>query len=415
MSSNIVLLINALAYTGVSVYWFYKNRLSLGLLIWVIYNISAWASFFFIQQPLYNTSMHVSKQTLFPCFYLFALLFLCIYPLIKIKRIDTIVINNWGALKVIICICIIFQLVFIIVDLPAVYNVLSSNSQLADLRQAAYGREGEKSLSIVTKIAFTNRMSLLYTGMRPLATGLSVFLLFCSRGKNLLFKMFAVTTFLENIQTIIVTVGRGQMIITLMIYALSFFLIWGHLKNNVKRKVFFYAIPILIIGIVFFWAITISRFGDDAIFYMYKYLGESMNNFNGILFNKIRGNTEGQAYFSYVYRYIGGEDTFATAQGKYMLIEKITGVTPFIFYTYIGGLIIEFGKIIPIIVVLFINRFSSKLKQKNILTLDRAMLYVFFIYFYIYGLFSFPIQNFTGFIIIYLFMFYSLFGEKRNL
>ena len=94
-------------------------------------------------------------------------------------------------------------------------------------------------------------------------------------------------------------------------------------------------------------------------------MGEPMVDFNGLLFDKIRGNTGGEAYFSYVYR-LFGEETFTDAQGKYKLIESVTGLTPFIFYTFVGGLIIEFGKIVPILLAVLFNRICPHLIRENV-------------------------------------------------
>ena len=121
-----------------------------------------------------------------------------------------------------------------------------------------------------------------------------------------------------------------------------------------------------------------------------------------------------EAYFSYIYRYILGTHSFVDKEGQYQFMEHITGLPPFIFYTFIGGLIMEFGKIIPIVIVFFINRFTMRVIDCRMVRLDKMLLYVFFVFFYTSGLFTFPIQNFTGFIIFYLIVIHLLFCKKRQ-
>ena len=286
MSSTSILLVNAVAYSLAAGYMYMKRKVSLGLLIWIIYTVSAWASFFFIQHPMYKWSMHASEQTLPPCIYLFILLLVCIMPLTHIDKVGKIILPETAVLKIILVICIIFQLVFILADIKTVFYLLSSNIELGDIRTAAYGREAD-TFSTITKNPITNYMYLLFIGFKPLSVGLSVVLYFCSKKSRSLIIIFALITLIYSIQTVIITAGRGELVITLLNYSFSLFLVRDHLSSKSKKIIVLYTIPTIIIVSIFFWAVTISRFGDSASFYMFKYLGEPMNNFNGILFDHI--------------------------------------------------------------------------------------------------------------------------------
>lgn len=412
MSSTTVLLINAIAYTLILGYFFHKGRVCLGVLIWSVYTISSWSSYFFIQQPMFETSVHASTQTLFPCVYLIIVLFLCVSPLTKIRKIETLYISNSDELRIFLVICIVFQVVFLTTDFQSVINVLTSRSELGDLRETAYGIDSAKTLTEITGNAITNRMALLYSGLNPLLTGLSVLLFYCYKKSRSLVVIFAVTTFMNNLRSIIVSVGRGQLVMMFVIYLFSLILIRDKISKKQKKILLLYITPIFVLGLSVFWAITISRFGDYASFYMYKYMGEPMVDFNGLLFDNIRGNTGGEAYFSYVYR-LFGEETFTDAQGKYKLIESVTGLTPFIFYTFVGGLVIEFGKIVPILLAVLFNRICPHLIRENV-GLGGAINYIFFVHFFIYGLFTFPIQNFEGLMLVYLFLLNYIFKSSSS-
>lgn len=416
MSSETVLLINAIAYTLIAIFFFKKNKLSLGLFFWGFFCVSSWMSYLFIQQPMYSISMHAGKQTFLPCIYLLLMLYICIYPLVKIKKIENIIYPNRNALKIIIGVCILCQLLFFILDIPTIIKILTSSTELEEYRNLAYGKNGDDVNSLVVKNSIINRIHLLYAGMRPLAIGLSVVLLFVNTNiKNKkLNNIFAITTFLESVRYIIVQVGRGQMVITFCVYAITLFLIRDYLSSKIKKTIIFYGLPVLGLGVIFFVLITLSRFGDNAEFFMYKYMGEPMNNFNGILWDKLKDNTMGQSYFSVIFRFVLGGERFINVEERYEYMEQVTGIPPFIFYTYIGGLIIEFGKYIPIIIVLIINRLSSKIKTKGKINLFTVILYIFLSYFYTYGVFTFPIPSFDMFILLYVFIFYLLFGRETK-
>lgn len=397
MSSESIFLCNAIAYTVAMLFLYYRYKLCLGLIIWGAYTISAWSTWLFVQQPMYWGSMHYCKHTLFPCIYLFALILISVYPLCKLAKIKEVQINNYSALKNILVACVIIQTIFILVDFPSVIRVVTTQSDLGSLRDQAYARDGDKGLSLITQNALLNRFYLFYSGIRPIVTGLSIFLLLaCKRRFAKLNRIFFITTLIENIWHITILVGRGEMVMTSCIYGCTLFLMRDYLSKKTKRILLVYIIPVVFIGTSVFWAITVSRFGDYASFYMYKYMGESMNNFCGILYPNIQGQTDGQAYFSYIYRYLLGEVSWTDTEGRYLLIENVTKVPAFIFYTYIGGLIIEFGKVIPVFIIIVLNRIVNSTILAKTMTLGHVVVYIALIYCFIYGIFTFPAQNFVG-------------------
>ena len=414
MSSETIFLYNAIAYTITLLFLYYKYKLSLGLILWGAYTISAWSTWLFVQQPMYWESMHYSKHTIFPCIYLFVLILLSIFPLCKISRLQNVEFNNISALKKILIACIVIQTIFIIVDIPSVIRVLTTQSDLGSLREEAYARDGDKGLSFITQNALLNKFYLFYSGIRPLVSGLSVFLYFLCKKERKTVKVFLATTFIENLWHITILVGRGEMVITSCIYGCTLFLLRDYLSKKVKKILMVYITPIIFLGAAAFWAITISRFGDYASFYMYKYMGESMNNFCGILYPGIQGHTDGQAYFSYVYRYLFGEVSWVDTESRYLLIEKITKIPAFIFYTYIGGLIIEFGKIIPVFIIIAFNRMVNKIVLKKKIGLGIVIIYIALIYCFTYGIFTFPAQNFVGMgMLVFISLFCYLFRTTR--
>ena len=416
MSSVQVLLLNALLYTITLLFFYIKYKFSMGVMVWLLYTVSAWSSFLFIQQPGYLGTVHATEQTVFPCLYLYTVFMISMKPLFKInkiEKIDELNIFNSKLFKWIMIICTAVQLIFFIVDIPTMLNVLKSGSyMLSALRTSIYGDEG---VSILTQNPWLNRIYLLFSGMRILATGMSVVAFLSFKDNRKLVNLFAISALLNNIRLIIVQVGRGEMVLVFLLYACIIYLMRDWLDQRKRRALIVYGLPLVIVGIIFFWAISVSRFGDRATFFIYKYLGEPINNFNGILFKNIKGTTNGRAYFSLFYRYLSGESGAFTANDKWGIIYSLTGIRGDIFYTWVGGVIIEFGKVAPFIVAIILNRMLNRVGNISSYYAGDIIVIVFFINFYTRGIFLFPTQNYEGMLmIIYSIMLYLLFRIRRT-
>lgn len=70
--------------------------------------------------------------------------------------------------------------------------------------------------------------------------------------------------------------------------------------------------------------ISLGRFGKfDFSFFIYKYFGEAMNNFNGLLFYDIKGYTNGNAYLlSYINSLLGISPFETTMENGNILKES---------------------------------------------------------------------------------------------
>ena len=413
MGSVEVLLLNALLYSITLIYFYKKYDLSVGVIMWLLYTISSWSSFLFVQQPGYVGTIHDTPQTLLPCLYLYVIFLISMKPLMRLYTIERVSLSIGQMARYLIIALIVIQTVFIVVDIPTVVRNLSTNTMmLNELRSSIYGDEG---VSLVTQNPLLNKFFLLFSGMRILATGLSVVLFFTNTDNRRLVNTFAIVTLLNNLRQIIVQVGRGEMIIVFLLYTCMVYLLKDKISKKVKRRVIIFSIPVVIVGVLFFWAISVSRFGTQAGFFIFKYLGEPMNNFNGILFKEIHGTTNGRAYFSLIYRYLFGESNIISANDKWDLIKSVTGIRGDIFYTWVGGLIIEFGKIAPFIVAFFLNRISKRLIAGDECYVGDIIVLIFILNFFLRGVFLFPTQNFEGMLmIIYTVLLYFVFRIKRK-
>jgi oligosaccharide repeat unit polymerase len=411
MNSEATALINALLYTIALVYFAYKNKFSVGVVIWALYVLASWATYLFIQHPLYSTGIHYS-ETIFPYIYMFVLNFVAMYPLMKFKTIPEVMFNKKTWISLIMIGCSFIQLVFIIIDIPNVISILKTPlNMLVEIRDAGY----ESNTSLIEGLPLLNKINLIYSGFRIFASGLSIYFLLTLKKKRKLVWLFFITTLLNNIRLIINQAGRGEIILLFILYFCIFYSLRALIDKKRIRLIMLCVIPLIAVGLAFFWSITVSRFGQFAEYSLYKYLGEPMNNFNGLLFYKIEGYTNGRAYFSLLYRYLFGEADFISVSEKWKLINSLTGINGSIFYGWIGGLIIEFGKIAPIFIAVLLNRMMSHVCSLEQYRVGDLLICIFFINFYIRGIFYFPTQNFEGvFSILFMFIFYFVFRIRKN-
>lgn len=414
-SSLIILLFNAIAYSLVSVYFFRRLGLSIGLVIWGIFTMSAWSSFMLYQQMPFKRSLHDNDQEIWPFVYLFVVLFLFISPLAKITKIpkNSIVFSHFSFLKWLMICVICFQVLCFVINIPSISNILNSGTAiLNDYRNAVY----DSSNSLVGKIPILNRFNLLYSGLKPICAGLSLVLLLCCNKYRKLTKLFFITTSLDVAMEIVIMVSRGILVNYIIYYSIILVLLREYISARIKRTLVFYCIPLGFAVFSFFWIVSVSRFGDLANYMVYKYLGEPMINFNGIMFDHIQNTTGGHAYFSTFYRYVFGDLDFITCDEKWDYIEHVTKIPPYIFYTFVGGLIIEFGKIGTVVIALLFFVIGRKVALKiDRYRLSYICIIFLLVYTYSYGVFVFPLQGFNGnFMILYTIIFYIIFKKKHE-
>lgn len=403
-SSLSVLLLNALLYTVTFVIVYKKKGLSIGLIIFGLFTFSSWMSFLLWQQPAFSGTVHDNPQNPLALLYLYCLLLLTIYPLFSLSKMEkkTLVIKHEKILFPAIIIIVLFEIFTFLVDLPKIDGILYS-SDLADLRENVY--DGENSN--VAKIPMLNRFSLIFSGLKLIVIPFSMVLYFCYPKRRKLVVLFFIGSILSIFNEVIIMVSRGIMVGYLIYLGILLFYIRDFLSTKLKKILFVYGIPAFIILFSFFWAISVSRFGDLAYYMLYKYSGEAMINFGGILYNDIYEPTYGRGYLlTPIFR------DYITCEEKWEFIENITKVNVSIFYTYIGELVVEFGRFGAFVASLILFFIQRHIYAKPF---QLASLFVifFFVYTFSYGLFVFSIQGFQGFFfVIFTIFFYRYFKFK---
>lgn len=416
MDRAYLLLINAIAYTLTFIYFIKKRNLSVGHIIWGLFTLSSWGSFLLIRQPLFAGSLHDNPMTIWPFIYLYLVLLIFFLPLFKLDKLtffkNGIEIPNFKIWKYVMIACISWQILSFIINLPDITQITNTNTaELAEYRDVVY----ESSNSAITKNPILNRFNLVFSGLRSICFAMSIFLMLCYKKHRKIVTIFFITSIIDIIAYIVLMVSRGLMV-CYTIYAVSLLVfLREYLTSRIKRMMIVYGIPFIVIAFSAFWAISVSRFGELANFMIFKYLGEPMVNFNGLLFDKLQGYTWGRAYFSTIYRYCFGEINFISAIEKWDFIEKITGVRAQYFFTFVGGLMFEFGKTGTILIAIIMNKILKNISlHNNPYCFNCSFIWFLFIYIYSYGIFVVNFQGFDGnLMILYSVLFYFIF--KKNI
>lgn len=411
-SSLLVSLTNAIVYTIVLAYWYFRKGFSVGIIIWSLFALSAWFTFLFIQQPLYSTSIHYCVLTFTPYIYLFTLLYICINPLSRLYplEIESIAIGKKRMIhRYMIFMCII-QIASILVDFPMAVNVMTTSQiHLADYRDAAYGSETNVLSWTIPVLA--QLKGWIQSPLSVINNALIVILPFCLKEKSFLIKLFVISTIMHTLTTAIITVSRGELFLSFILWMCLSILFIRYMNKKTILTISILVSIFLFVFIPFVITISVSRFGDNAYFFLFKYFGEPMNNFNGLMWPNLKGTTAGRAYFSFIYSLLG-ESNFSNTEQKWALIEQYTNVSGQYFYTFIGGFIFEFGKLIPIFIAFFFNRLLYRMINRQLhLDMGTLLILVIFIDFYIRGIFLFSWQGSTILGLFYVMIIYCYFQK----
>lgn len=416
MKSELILIYNALAYIFVFLFFWSKDRYKLGVknigFLWLAF--SACASYMFYIQADFIYTMHYSIMTIHPFVYLIICLVILYYPLRKIEVNDI----NWNMhflpidkYEKIRNFCLPFLFYLLIGYTYAAMNV--SVADMAEVRADLYDSAG--SANPFFSIWITSTISRFFSQNIAILYCLSFYSLVVTKSKGFADWSFIVLPYVIGFEISFSTATRATILFMVMIIIFQY-LLYRNLLSHRQDRIFKFSI-FSVGGLLGFLlvAMSVARFAEGAELFYYKYAGEAMINFNGIMFDHLKGTTDGQAYFWYLPEKLGLMDlNYKNLSEKWAFIEGRTGVTGMIFYTVVGALLFEFGKIWTPIIILIISLLLGKLfsKKMNGRTL---ILISWCAYQLIACVFLLPIQGDGGAIsIVSLILLYIYMKDRRN-
>lgn len=117
----------------------------------------------------------------------------------------------------------------------------------------------------------------------------------------------------------------------------------------------------------------------------------------------------GRGIFCFFRKLMGISSNFKTTREKWEWLDNITGVDTHVFYTFVGGLNIEFGFVGTIVIGLLLSFFMvKKMRPYNVLTLPKFIALGMLAYTLINGVFFFVLQGDWG-ILKFCLLFFSAF------
>lgn len=147
--------------------------------------------------------------------------------------------------------------------------------------------------------------------------------------------------------------ARGIPVIIGLCFIAYYLLLRKQIPQERKKviKLIFLAGVAFVAIIVFY--ITLSRFADTEFSiseWIYRYLGESMPDFNGDAFHT-RAHTNGTNCFPFFQHLI---DPSMSDQRNFQHLYHTTGVRMFVYYTFIGDIYIDFGAVFCVVFLLIL-------------------------------------------------------------
>lgn len=352
MSQEGIVILNFLLYTMVSLYCINKYGLkNIGTILSFIYTLSAWFSYFYFKNPLFDISTGKSFTiNLESILYLFTINCLLFLPftklnLFKIKKHTNV---NWKLIIRVLKVLFIVYSIILLFDIPAIWGSMHSSLELTDLRDATYSEGRVESNIFIIKL-----MARFFGGLKLLFFFLAFYGLVYFKGKKKIFWMCIILYVLGIIATTVQVMSRATVIHFIFELILCFVIFYRDIDEKIRRRFYLIVAGGLSFLLVFFWAITQSRFKDsenldakEAInISLIKYAGEAQLNFCSLLYDRTNDMAWGYNLVPLYRRFLGleySEGIDSDIRINYM--EKKMNAPSFIFYQLTGALYASFGK-----------------------------------------------------------------------
>lgn len=409
-----ILILNALVYSLIALYYYYKcKRINIGFFVLFLYAFCAWGSVLYYTHPLFMYFNDFTKITIEPFVYLLLVLLIYFYPILKFQsnKINAIELINEKYIFRLIYIVLPIQIIIYLALLPVIIKNFSGD--LGAARDAVY----DNANSVEYSNYFINILSRLYFGARNVIFIISLYGLIFIKKQRTLIILFFVSSLLFPIYGLLAYVSRAVIVIQILFSIYLLILLSNFIGKNLRSKITKYLLVILVPLVSIFTMISNSRFGEMANYMFIRYLGEPFVNFDTQLYPHLKNTTDGNAYFTLFKKLVGLDPGFKSTVDKWAYMDSITKIDTHIFYTFVGGFNIEFGFLMTLLIGLVISSVVFMLlKPLKKLTLSKLILIGMLGYTYINGAFFFVLQGDWGNLeILFTIFFYILFNQLSKI
>lgn len=387
MSNSLTLIIaNATLYWITFIaYQIYKKRFDIGSLILLLYSIAFSTAIYFSQ----NTHLDFSKYALLPALYLYFVILLCIFPVLKSKqnykvKIDTSdnekFLNITSSIIIVISILILPHTILLFLK-----NVLQSTmSQIAN----SYSEDHIKTLPDIIRIFV--RFIFYFKYIIPF---LLLHHLRISKSKNN--KIMALglgVALFELILYSIINAERVNLVVFTLYLFVCFFLYKQYLKKTIQKvikRTSFIILTVISIGLI---TITVARFKDvemggasnPMLVSLSLYMGEGSLRFNTQMWN-VNVHSAGDNTIN-VFKKLLNEKTFIDYLEQADYWDMKQNIQNNVFYTYVGDIFSDYGAIGTFLICFMLFVFLNKsLPKRKTVYMENLILSALIINIYIFG------------------------------
>lgn len=368
-TQELVVWINFSIYTILVVFYLInKKAFNLSSLVLLVYCISSFFGILFYHSPLSN----FTRLQIFPALFLFSLFLLVVTPLFKFdnKILDKIIYPKeiiWG-LSIILGVLSIIPSIEVTLLLMKVSKMDNSiYSEIHRLKNSGEASLKDLELSQISKIQYI--IISRFSDISPIL----LFIQLASPKK----KWIAIILIFLSIYCVngmgIVQAGRSELTFSVMYFTALYLIFKPFFSPKTNKIVVTYGLSTLLIILAIFFFITISRFNTKStsinlslIDWFSLYAGEGMLYFNEYIWN-MEGTTEGDYGFSYFKQFLD-YNTFIDVVERRNYWASKTRIPQQVFYTFLGNIIEDFGKILGsiflIIVTLLVLNFTKIRNRK---------------------------------------------------
>lgn len=414
VSNNIILYTNILLY-GITFFIYQKIRKKFthGTFILGLYLFISILSFSLMNDP-YSINFFKKDLTLFPFIYLFLLILLVAYPILKLDLNKIKFVNSVDS-KILMpfTIFVIFIMCFTAIEVVTNFNSLLLNLALDDnYANEVYldSRESKNSTGI-------NIIGVLSSALRDYPQFLLFYFLTFKKKNKLIIGGLLAATFVSILSGLVFGL-RGNVI---FVFFSSIFCYMFFKRFYSKKLLKLIQTNVIIVGIVLavpFIIISTSRFETgystykDSGYASKMYAGQSMLYFNlyGLDNNGIRYGDRTANFFKGFF-FSDVPKNYKERRLKY--VE--TYINDEVFSTFVGEFTLDYGGVITFFVFCIFAILVISLKIEKIAYLHQILALYFIWNILTYGIFLFPYSDTSGNIrIVIFFILYSLFKINKT-
>ncbi len=351
---------NLFVYPGLFVitfiiYIFKRRKIILSTYMLMIYTITSLSSIYYY----YNTSKDYSHLELAPYLYLFILMYIGMYPILKFDERNIAKINTNGVGSFLVFLSVFYSLFVWEGTLENFFLAIKSSSiSLNQIYDSSTSMDSGLSY-IGKKINYITKIS----------NDIIPFLFFYYLTQNNKNKYVIIGLGVGLFSSILNGYANAERVILVRQFlnmSVYYLLFKKYLSAKTNNYIKISSILFLSIFIIALALITTSRFGnlnsDSTISsWITLYTGEGPLRFNTEMWN-LTDFTYGKFSFE-TFRDALGLETYSTYQLKLSSLESKTGLMLNVFYTYIGDWFVDFGPYGTILLSLFVYLVFSKLTK----------------------------------------------------